>query len=233
MKITKREVCLGCIVLALAFVIGLAITMAVSNANNDKVRLYETSVKINEDSAAFQHALETKQSNICAYGLFDGGSGVTDPLIDGQYYSIERVYQHYTYHTRTITTMVNGRAQTTSTPYYSWDTAKREKQFSTDSLFLNTSLPIQPRNYTELTTVKTDSDDRIVFNIIPLKQYGLIHAADLDAESIEFKPQTMKEYADSLDSNIVPVIIWLSLAALSLGIVITIFYSDWRWLNKY
>lgn len=232
MTVTKREVILSCGVIALLLLIGLSISMAISNAQQVDISRYETSVKVNDNNELIQYALETKQTNICAYGMFDGGDGVTDDMIDGVYYAIERVYQHYTMHTRTVTTTVNGKTSTRTEVYYTWDTQKRENQVSPNPSFMGTDLPVKVSNYSQFDTIKTDHNDRIIFNVIPLQQYGLIHPHNIDADEIPLSFQTMESYEDSLHSNAGQIFFWIFFVAVIGGAVYYIFYSDWRWLNK-
>lgn len=232
MTITKREILLSCGVIAVLLLIGFTISNAISDHQQSEVNRFETSVKVNDDNELFQYVLDTKQSNVCAYGLFDGGTGVTDTMIDGTYYSIVRIYEHYTRHTRTVTTKVGKTTTTRVEVYYTWDEKKRDCRTSTDDTFMGVPMDIVVDNYYELCKIKIDSNDRIVFKVIPLTQYGLIHPLNIEANGIRLQHQTMEEYEKDLNSTAGQWIFWIFLILCIGGLTIWIYYSDWDWLNR-
>ncbi len=92
------------------------------NGLGDNYAAYYTAVKINDDPVQFEYGMRTNIGNALVYGDLETVDPVTMSGLLNDYMYVEKVYEKYTMHTRTVThTDGKGHTYTTVQTYYTWD----------------------------------------------------------------------------------------------------------------
>lgn len=121
-NISKKEWILG--IASLFIVVGLAIALKRPIENNflEKIKTYEQSLKVKDDSDMFIYAHKTNVGNVLAYGEFVALQPQSIPELINKYAIIEKRLEEYNMHTREVCTS-DGEGHTTchTEIYYEWD----------------------------------------------------------------------------------------------------------------
>ena len=120
LEITVREIIASISIIVILLLFGFLIGDAIQEKHMDKNEAYNKAVKI-ESSDMFEYGMRTNVGNAFVYGDLKAVDTVTYPEIGGEYIYVEKVKERYTMHTRTVTTTVNGRTQTRTETYWTWD----------------------------------------------------------------------------------------------------------------
>ena len=121
MRVTKREVLFSVIIVLVMLMLGLLIGNKISEGIAQEAERYMTATVI-EDEQQFRYGMDTNFGNALVYGEIMTNSPVTYDEIGNGYIYIQKVKEHYTRHTRTVTkTDSNGKTHTETEVYYTWD----------------------------------------------------------------------------------------------------------------
>jgi hypothetical protein len=240
-KITKREILVSIIVIAIMLLIGIVIHDNI----NDKLMLeyqkYNTALQIDNDSNLFVYGMKTNIGNAFVYGDLKAVDPVTYSEIDGEYSYVEKVKEKYTRHTRTVTKTrtVNGKTQTyTETEeYWTWDVVDRESKQATKITFLDVGfdygmIDFPSSNY--ITTQKESSKIRYKYYGSPAECVGTLYAV-LENDTINevkfYNNHTINETLDSLKTGWQLILFWIGWILLTGGCVFGFYYIDNKWLE--
>ena len=102
MEVTKREVLFSVIIVLVMLMLGLLIGNKISEGIAQEAERYMTATVI-EDEQQFRYGMDTNFGNALVYGEIATNSPVTYDEIGNGYIYIEKVKEHYTRHTRTVT----------------------------------------------------------------------------------------------------------------------------------
>lgn len=136
MKITKREISVSVIIVAIMVTLGFILSSKINESISEKQKRYETSVQI-ESEDQFKYCLETEIGNSLSCGTIQAIDTVTYPELNGEYSYINKIKEKYTKHKRTETyTDSDGETKTRTEIYYTWDKVDEESKHSNKLLFL-------------------------------------------------------------------------------------------------
>lgn len=103
MEITKREILASVTIIAVMMILGIVIAGRIDAHQVQKNSEYYSALQIT-DAEQFQYGMDTSVGNAFVYGTLEAADPVTYPEIGGEYLYVEKVEEHYTMHTRTVTT---------------------------------------------------------------------------------------------------------------------------------
>lgn len=238
MEITKREILASITIIALMLLIGVLLHGQLVELKMDANEKYNKAVKI-ESQELFRYGMDTSIGYAFVYGDLIALDPVSYPEIEGEYLSIEKVKERYTMHTRTVTTTVNGKTQTRTETYWTWDVVGREniqakrvefKGIEFDSIKFN--LPSE----SYLKTIKTSSHVRFKYYVSSIEHtgtmFGYLVDKDIDGTGVAFyDDMTIEETTEMLDSNIYLVFFWMFWIVLTGFAVYLFYYAENRWLH--
>lgn len=181
--ITKREILVAISITLILIAVGFFISNGIDNGINEKNEKYYKALKIDNNEEQFKYAISTN----VGYTLIQGKVQTIEPVsisdIEGQYFYIKKVKEKYTMHTRQVahTRQVGNRTETyyTTEVYYTWDYAGSE-EFHVDKFeylgveFNYGTIKFNNSEYKE--TIKTSSDTRYKYYIIPVEFEGSLFA---------------------------------------------------------
>ena len=135
-EITKREVLASISIIAIMLLFGFLISGKIADWQMDKNEIYNKAVKI-DNTEMFEYGMRTNVGNAFVYGDLEAVDAVTYPEIGGKYMFVEKVEEHYTMHTRTVSyTDANGNTQTRVETYWTWDIVDVDKLNDNDLKYL-------------------------------------------------------------------------------------------------
>lgn len=236
-EITKREILASISIIAIMLLIGVLISGKISERQMDKNEIYNKAVKI-EDQSMFEYGMRTNIGNAFVYGDLKAVDTVTYPGIGGEYMYVEKVEEHYNRHTRTVTTTVNGKTQTRTEVYYSWDWAGSEDKKCKEISFLGVTfksnkIDIPGTDYIE--TIKESSRVRYKYYGTKTKHTGTIFAELKDGTIKDntsfYKDKNITETLEMLESGSGLVFFWIFWIILIVACVYSFYYIDNKWLE--
>jgi hypothetical protein len=243
-QITKREVLVSIIIIAIMLLLGIVIHSNINDGLMLEHQKYNTALQIENDSDLFAYGMKTNIGNAFVYGDLKAVDTVTYPEIGGEYMHVEKVKERYTRHTRTVTKtrIVNGQSQTyTETEtYWTWDrVGSEDKQCKEISfcgvVFDSNKINLPSSSY--ITTIKESSHIRYKYYGTETEFTGTIFA-ELKDNTIPdntgfYKNDTIEDVLKSLKSNWQLVVFWIVWILLTGGLVVGFYYIDNYWLEDY
>lgn len=132
-EVTKREVLVSIIIVLLMVSLGFFMSTSIHNKVSINSEKYFKALKVDNNPELFGYAIDTEVGGMLSYGTLEASNPVSDPLIDGEYFSMVKIEQHYVQKIRTVTyTDSDGNTRTKTETYWEWDEVKRER-FNTDT----------------------------------------------------------------------------------------------------
>lgn len=240
-KITKREVLVSVIIIAIMLLIGIVIHENINNKLMLEYQKYNTALQIENDSELFAYGMKTNVGNAFVYGDLKAVDTVTYPEIGGKYSYVEKVMERYTRHTRTVTKTrtVNGKTQTYTTTevYYTWDRVGSWDKHSEKISFLGIEFKygmIEFPYSDYITTQKESSNIRYVYYGSPAECKGTLYANlsnNTISETSFYNNHSIEETIESLESGWELVLFWIIWILLTGGCVFGFYYIDNKWLE--
>ena len=167
-KVTKREAITSLVIVFVLLFVGFFISNAIADRAADINAVYYTAVKINNDPAQFKYGMQTNIGNALVYGDLETIDPVTMSGLLNDYMYIEKVYERYTMHTRTVThTNGKGHTYTTVQTYYTWDYHGHDVTKASTVNFLGVDFPIEKfaLNWDTVLNLNTETADSTILNI--------------------------------------------------------------------
>ena len=220
-------------------IIGVVISGNISDNIMEEQQKYNTALQINDDKELFEYGMRTNVGNAFVYGNLQAVDTVTYPEIGDEYMAVEKVREEYTMHTRTYTTTdSNGRTQTHTQVYWTWDYAgseyvQCEEVSFCGVVFDSDKIDLPYGDY--LNTIKVSSHVRYKYYVVGTNYTGTIFT-DLKDNTISdgtnfYNNRTIEETIEALKTNAKLVIFWIFWIIL-IGVVVAGFYFiDNRWLE--
>ena len=237
-KITKREVLVSVIIVAVMLLIGIVIHSGINDALMLKYQKYNTALQIENDSDLFVYGMKTNIGNAFVYGDLKAVDPVTYDEIDGEYSYVEKVTERYTRHIRTITyTDNNGKTKTKTEEYWTWDVIHRESKQSTKITFLDVEFDYGTIEFPYFSHIDTQRESyyiRYKYYGSPSECVGTLYAVlnnDTINEADFYNNYTINETLDSLKTGWQLVLFWVIWILLIGGCVFGFYYIDNKWLE--
>ena len=237
-KITKREILVSIIIVSIMLLLGIIIHGSI----NDKLMLeyqkYNTALQIENDSDLFAYGMKTNIGNAFVYGDLKAVDTVTYPEIDGEYLYVEKVKERYTRHTRTVTTTVNGKNQTRTETYWTWDRVGSEDKKCNEISFCVVVFDSNKINLPSSKYIDTIRES----GYIRYKYYGTeteftgtifteLKDNTISDNTAFYNKDTIEDVMKSFKSNWQLVLFWVGWVLLTGGCVFVFYYIDNRWLE--
>lgn len=239
MKVTKREVIAGIIIIAVMMIIGLFISDHITDWQHDKNAVYQKAVQIDNNTDMFQYGMDTNVGNAFVYGDLLTVDTVTYEEIGGEYMFVEKVKEKYTMHTQTYTVKVGKTYQTRTRTYWSWDRVDSENKMCKQITFCGITFDsnkIKQLPTHLIDTIKGSSRIRYRYYGVDTHHVGTIFA-ELSSGTIPdntefYENQKIEEVLNSKIHDGWNVIFWVIWIILMCGVTIGFYYLDNRWLNS-
>jgi hypothetical protein len=235
--ITKREIIASISIIAIMILIGVLISGKISEYQMDQNEIYNKAVKI-ETTDLFQHGMDTNVGNAFVYGDLKAVDTVTYPEIGGEYMYVKKVKERYTMHTRTVTTVVNGKTQTRVETYWTWDTIAREDKKCNKITFCGVTFDSNKFDIpypSYITTVKESSRIRYKYYGTTANLKGTIFTQLKDKTISEktrfYDGMNIEETITYLESGSGVILFWIIWIILIGVCVYFFYYVDNRWLE--
>ena len=225
-------------------ILGIFIDSGLQDSIQENLSQYYKALKI-ESQEPFQYALDTSIGNSLVYGEIVAANPVSFKEYNGEYFYIEKVYEHYTRHTRTVTsTDSKGKTKTRVEVYYTWDVVDREikKSKSFNIYGGNFENSINGLPYQKSGNFRIDSDDRYYFVYVPDNFIGTmetnigkdeIYSFYGESDIRFYYNQSPNEVISDMENslNSFQITFWIGWILLTSGCVALFCYFDNRWLE--
>jgi hypothetical protein len=243
MEITKREILVSTLILAVMVGIGVWVSSPIMRGSTERYLDTMSSVSVT-DSAKFDYIRRTDVGRFVAEGTLSAIDVVTIPELPRPYSYIRKVQEEYRLHTETYTT-TDGKGHTTvhTRTYHSWDEI-RHWTYETDSVsFLGQHFKAKEvfrYRPAKDTTIKAEKrlfhdDTRFIYYTCPITYDGIMTgtAKDKTYNEPHFKEgKTVDWYFKDAEASLQGgyILFWV-LWILLTGGVITLFYClENKWL---
>jgi hypothetical protein len=240
MEVTKREIIASISIIAIMLILGILISGKISEIEMDTNEKYNKALKIT-DSELFEYGMSTNVGNAFIYGELEAIDPVSYQEVDGEFWTVKKVKERYTQHTRTVTyTDSDGKTKTKTETYWSWDEVGREQLVAEKVKLLgiefNTSqfdLPLQ--DY--LCTIKESYYVRYKYYGYPAKStvtiFSYLSNRNIESKNVSvYSNMDIDETIEYLEHKGGQVVFWILWIGLSVGAVYGFYYMDNRWLNR-
>lgn len=160
-EITKREILASVSIIAIMFLIGIAISNSISFYHMEKNEIYNTAIQI-DNSELFRHCMDTGTGNAFVYGDIEAVETVTFPEIGGEYIYVKKVEERYERHERTVTKEdADGNEYTEVEVYYEWDHQRTDKKYVENIKFCNIIFPYEKIDLPSPDYIETIKGDKV------------------------------------------------------------------------
>lgn len=203
-----------------------------------KYQKYNTALQIENDSELFSYGMKTNIGNAFVYGDLKAVDTVTYPEIGGEYMYVEKVKEKYTMHTRTVTTVVDGKSTTRVETYWTWDRVGSESRKCKELLFCDivfdsNKINIPSDEYIRM--IKESSHIRYKYYGVGTEFTGTIFA-ELKDNTIPdntkfYKDMNIEDTIEMLKSGGELIVFWIVWIALTCCAVYGFCYFDNWWLE--
>lgn len=135
-EITLRESIIVIFIFGMTTIIGFFIAGNIYDSSTEDNEKYFKALKVDNDAATFKYALETEVGNLISYGKVSTPEPVTSKDLDGKYYSIKRVTERYTQHTREESYKCGKNTCYRTEVYWTWDVIDTDETKAKEFKFL-------------------------------------------------------------------------------------------------
>ena len=242
-SISKREVLIGIVIIAIMIVFGLMLHSNIDDTLMLKYQEYNLALQVDNDKNMFEYAMETNIGNAFVYGDLKCVDTVTYDEIGGEYSYVKKVKEKYTRHTRTVTKTrtVNGQTQTYTEieTYWTWDEVDRWSKHCEKITFLDVEFDYGEIDFPSasyITTINESSKIRYVYYGAPTEATGTIYSNLRDGtinDSKFYNDSTIAETIERLETKWQLVLFWIGWTILTGFLVFGFVYIDNRWLEDH
>lgn len=197
-EIKPREVIICFGIIALMTLFGLFLKNTIVEAMVESNNVYYRAIQINDEPKLFKQAIDTDVGNALVYGTAKASPPVIRPEVKGEYMYLEKIQEHYTRHTRTVTYKdSNGNTKRKQEVTYSWDFDGSEKLKSENIEFLGVTFkntligtPVRRLDLKEVYITDTDGS---------LRHDGYVYTSDHDRWYMKYTP---KEISGTIEGSL-------------------------------
>lgn len=221
---TLREIIVATLIILLMIGLGYPLANKVHNHAMERDEVYLKALKISAPQM-FDYALQTNVGHVLAEGTVKGLKPVTHPYIDGEYYYIEEIEQHYVEKSRQVSYKCGDKTCWKTETYWEWDDVGRDWwQVDTVEFLGRQFSPKQIRANIESyhSTVTESHYVRYEYYTIPVEFNGVLFAKTVDnnIQNTEFHygktlDVVIAEKEKSAESDVLLFwLLWMILAAI-------------------
>jgi len=239
-EIKKREIAGSLIIILLALAIGFPLHGYIKERILIEAQVYNRAFKA-QTIEQFRYGAQTSIGNALMFGVLSTNDSVSTEHAEGQYMSLEVIEQHYTMHTRIVTTTDSKGNVTTSTEiYYSWDNVGREeKSVETFSFYDFVGSVANLRASSDYITTDTHGSDRWQVYGLPTSFSATLLVNLRDNSILPIGNRGIEAYRDKTVDQVVSaknsdagVVIFDVIYALVIVILVAVFIAaDNGWLD--
>lgn len=240
--ITKREILVSIIILALMLTLGFVIHGAIDHSMMIKHQEYNTALRIDGDAEMFSYAMQTNIGNAYVYGTWSAVDPVYYDEVDGNYSYIEKVKERYTRHTRTVTktrTLSNGETQTYTEEeeYWTWDRVDSWSKHCSKINFVGSEFDygvIERPSTSHIATIRESGHIRYKYYGAPWTCEATIYAdlRDGTVNSVDtYHYKTIEETHKQMTSKGGLVVFWVLWSIFMILVIGGFFVIDNYWLE--
>lgn len=236
-EITIREILVSIVIVLLMIGLGFFIAESIHDKITSDSEVYFKSLKVNKDQELFDYAIRTEVGDMLSFGKFKAYEPVSDSLINGKFFAINKVEEHYTMHTRTVSYKCGKSTCTRTETYWTWDYVGETNTNTKTFTYLGKKFDFETVNFNNeqfFDTVDISSDDRFQFYVIPIEFNGTLYSKAKDKtikENKLYSEQTIKQVIDNKKHS---ADFWVNWFWFGWGVLIVILVAVFMLLdNKY
>lgn len=238
-EITKREVIASITIFAVMLLIGFFISGKIQDNYLDKYSEYNKALHIT-DKEIFQYGMNTNIGNSFVFGDLEALDTVSLPELEGEYLYLNKVEEHYNRHTRTVTKTVNGKKQTKTEVYYTWDYHDNWETHSEKIKFCGVEFDYNKIKRPDDKHIKTEksflSNVRFQYYACDTQYTGTIYTKLFNGTIIDgtefYNNMDIEQTLEGLTSNIGIWIFWILWILLIVAAMFGFYYLDNNWLES-
>ncbi|MED3562384.1 hypothetical protein [Bacillus xiapuensis] len=239
-EITLREILISIVIVLVMVGLGFFLAESIHDTVTSDNEKYFKALKVDNNPDLFDYAIRTDVGDMLSYGQFKANEPVSDRLIKGKYYSINKTEEHYTMHTRTVTYKCGKHTCTRTEVYWTWDYVG-EEDFNTKTFtYLGREFnynKIHFYNYEYYDTVQTSSHVRFKIYIIPREFNGTLYSKASNKtikDNSLYANQKIKEVIDGKEHSADHWVIgfWIAWSILIAAIVFIFIALDNKYINN-
>ncbi len=241
-SISKREILISIAIIAVMIIFGLMIHGAIEDSLMLKHQEYNLALQIDNNPEVFKYGMSTNVGNAFVYGTLKCLDPVNFEEIGGEYSCIEKVKEHYTRHTRTVTktyTDSDGdvHTYTEEEEYWTWDKVDSWSKTATRISFLDVEFRYGEIDFpvsSLVKTIKESSKIRYKYYGAPIEASGTLYTK-LENNTINntrfHRNMTIEGTHKYYVSGSELIFFWIVWILLTAGVVFGFVYIDNRWLE--
>lgn len=239
-EFTFREILVSVVIALLMLGLGFFIAESIRDKVSSDNEKYFKALKINNQAELFDYAIRTEVGDVLSFGQFKANQPISDRLIKGKYFAINKTEEHYTMHTRTVSYKCGKHTCHRTETYWTWDEVGNEKFTTKTFSFLGRNFNynlIDFHNYDYIDTVKTSSYVRFKFDGIPLEFKGTLFSNTKNntiKENVLFPSESIKEVINDKENSAGEWVIgfWVAWSIFIIAGVIGFMALENRYLNN-
>lgn len=233
---TFREILISIIIALLMVGLGFFIAESIQDKVTSGNEKYFKAFKV-EDKNLFDYAIRTQVGDILSYGEIKANEPVSDDLIKGKYFAIDKREEHYTMHTRTVSYKCGKLTCYRTETYWTWDEIGRKQSNTKTFTYLGKKFDydkVNFNNYIKIDTVNAGYHVRFIFYAIPEQFKGTLYSKAKDGTIYNNELYSGKKIKDVINekegsADQWVIIFWIVWIILILMIVILFMTME----NKY
>lgn len=240
-EVTMREVLASIVIVLIMVGAGFFIADTIHDNLTSDNEKYFKALKIDNNPNLFDYSIRTEVGDMLSYGTFKAKQPVSDALVKGKYFAMEKTEEHYTMHTRTVSYKCGKSTCFRTEVYWTWDEVGSEIFTTKTFTFLGRTFDYNKVNfhhYQYLDTIHTDYHVRFQFYVIPTEFKGTLYSIAKDKtikDNTLYANQKIKEVMNDIehDADKWVLFFWIGWIVLILIIVVVFWVLENKYLNNH
>jgi hypothetical protein len=239
-EITFREILVSIVIVLLMIGLGFFIAESIHDkvfSDNEK---YFKALKVNNNPDLFDYAIRTQVGDMVSYGQFKANDPVSDSLIKGEYFYIDKVEEHYRMHTRVVSYKCGKHTCTRTETYWTWDKVDENWSNTKTFTYLGRKFNYDVVNFYNdqyYDTVNSGFHVRFKFYVIPTKFDGTLYSKSVDKtikENSLYANQKINEVINDKEhsADYLVTFFWVMWGSLIVVIVVVFVVLENKFLNN-
>jgi hypothetical protein len=239
-EITLREILVSVVIALLMISLGFFFAGSIHDKVSSDNEKYFKALKVDNNPDLFDYAIRTQVGDMLSFGKFKANEPVSDNLIKGKYFYIDKVEEHYTMHTRVVTYKCGKSTCTRTEIYWTWDRVGEDWKNTKTFTYLGRKFnfdKVRFGNDQYYDTIKTSSQVRFKIYVIPQEFNGSLYSNANDKtikENELYANQKIKEVVNDKEHSADNWVIffWIMWSVLIAAVVVIFVALDNKYLNN-